>query len=180
MMDFAGLIVDGLGAFAALIAILFAVQAQEDATEARKEVGRERLRQFEMEILRDLVDHVERGYLSTGLIGSPSRLQNLRYRIELLREEPRLPSWLEVMDLSPAQARAKAGLEDEINSAQSAYEEHVATKVIAADQVAWNEELGRVDAARSDLISEADRKVQTILTDELREAISSRVNAADY
>lgn len=84
------------GALVGAIAILFAVAAQRTASKARRAVGAERRRQFELEELRGILERVEGGLLETPHYYQQIYAQ-LQHRIMLLPENA-LPAWRTLID----------------------------------------------------------------------------------
>jgi hypothetical protein len=165
-----------VGAAGAVIAIGFAIAAQRDATRARKAVSRERRRQFELEILRDLAEWVDNGNLA-GIADRTSRIRLVRRRISLVKDT--LPYWAEVVDLTPDAARATAGMEDQISAAQAALSEHNRTRLPSGNQDAWIAEGRRLDLAAQKLENQARGAVRDRLLADLERAVECHVDAVD-
>ncbi|MET7970525.1 hypothetical protein [Micromonospora sp. NPDC005305] len=93
-MDWVQLLFGVLGA----LALWFAYRAQKDATRARKEIPAERRRQFELEILRGLLDDLDEEQILHEVEFTPSRLQRYQHRLATLPDST-LPFWRQAMTM---------------------------------------------------------------------------------
>lgn len=93
-MDWVQLLFGVLG----VLAVWFAFRAQKDATRARRAIPAERRRQFELEILRSLLDDLDENQILHQVELSPSRLQRYQHRLAPLPSSA-LPFWRQVMSV---------------------------------------------------------------------------------
>jgi hypothetical protein len=168
--DWAALAAGVVGSVAALIAIWFAVRAQRDATAARREVGVERRRQFEVEVLRGLLDDVDAGGLEAHVAAdNPGWVNRYQHRLAMLSDEA-LPFWRTVMVL---------GWRDEVIE-QFRYTQRfdeTDTALRAAQRSADADEVQRLTVQRADNRAAFEDEVKSHLTRELLTAIRQRVDA---
>jgi hypothetical protein len=80
------------------LAVWFAYRAQKDATRARRAIPAERRRQFELEILRSLLDDLDENQILHQVEFSPSRLQHYLHRMAPLPDSA-LPFWRQAMSV---------------------------------------------------------------------------------
>ena len=96
--DAAGLLVDSIAAFAALVAIGYAVRAQQGTNRLRQETIDKRTRLFELEILREILRDIDNGLL-LHIAGDPRRLRQFTWRIDFLPTSE-LPSWRRLLTMN--------------------------------------------------------------------------------
>ncbi|GAA0494079.1 hypothetical protein Ade02nite_20730 [Paractinoplanes deccanensis] len=170
---------DVAGGIGAVIAIGFAVRAQRDATKARKSVARERRRQFEVQILREIVDLVDDDFLHE-IQFHPNRLRAFKHRFALLSPGT-LPYWQKLSGMN-WYLEVRAGTEFEqrqidVNAAHYAHLQARPESPAALDE--WDKERERLAASLVSVADDFEAYVKNRLLSELLKAIADRVDAVD-
>jgi hypothetical protein len=179
--DYLSLSVGTLGTIAAAVAIGFSVRAQKDSTKARRAVSLERRRQFELEILRHVLDDVDEKRVLHEIEFSPSRLQRYEHRIELLPDDV-LPYWRKAMKMNWYDELAlDLDLKQRQKEASEVYQEAVqrwSNRPTAEDEP-FRSNLDRLAIAVTQIAVEISNTVRGQLMDDLHTAIRQRVDAED-
>jgi hypothetical protein len=161
------LIFGAAGVVAAIVAIVIAVRAQ-------RSIADERRRQFELEILRQILAEVEDGNLLDEIEFKPGKVHRFRRRLMLIENPP--PYWVTVMsadwyaDLVPDRLRRQ----EEVSVEHAAAVNKAMANPDNADL--WAE----VERHKEELAILADgvrASVPRRLLNELEEAIRGRVDA---
>jgi len=176
--DWIGLAAGIAGSIAAAIAIWFSVLAQRDATQARREAAAERRRQFELEILRDLIEQVDGGILREAG-DDPRRLKKYEHRISLL-PAAELPFWRKLMTLDwQGEVSKLTGFDKPWHEAGAAVADSAKRQpdTEGPDLVAWQANHDRLAAELSEVARRFHETVSDRLLRELKGAVYGRVEA---
>src|SRR3954465_12617509 len=169
-----------VGALGAIIAIGFAVAAQRGSTRAQLAIVAERRRQFQLEILREIVTEVDDGFLYK-IAEEPVRLRKFARRLDLLPGSD-LPFWRDVIAMRwmdevvvamGVRDRWTAKSEEILNSAkeQETLEE--------SERKNWQERHDRLKAEVVEIAAGFHEAVSSQLLRELVAAITDRVEAGN-
>ncbi|MEU7925076.1 hypothetical protein [Micromonospora sp. NPDC049107] len=172
-MDWVQLLVGVLG----VLALWLAYRAQREATRARQEIPAERRRQFELEILRGVLDDLDEKQVLHEVEFSPSRLQRYQHRLAPLPDSA-LPFWRQAMTV------------DWYDSLPDDHGFRARQKALSVSRFAVVQQLGS-NPDDAELRAEADRQAAELsaaatqfaddirgrLLDELLAAIRERVEA---
>ncbi len=169
---------DIAGALGAAVAIGFAVKAHLGATKARLSVVHERRRQFELEILRDLLEDLD----TTDLLGDPNhvpgRLQRYEHRL-LMLPSTALPFWRQMARVTALhEIPVLAKTLDQIARAEQT-EQRERERLATAGVVTASGELERLRMARAQARLALGRAVRQRMADDIERAIKQRVETVD-
>lgn len=171
-----------VGALALFVAIAEVARARRENAETRREAAAERVRQFEIEILREILADVDGGLLHE-VGGYPHRLRKYARRIALLPQDD-LPFWRTLMEMrwqgevseftgfkEPWQAKS-------VEIGASAKERESLTD--PAEIADWRAQHDRLAAEVAEVADTFHETVSTRLLRELIEAITTRVAAGQF
>ena len=167
--DWLNFAVAAFSGFAAVAAIIIAVRAQ-------KSIADERRRQFELEILRQILTDAEESDLLHDVEFEPGKLRRYRRRLLLIRDPP--PYWMTVMsadwyaDLVPDRMRRQQEVSVQRFDVVRKLEKDPANTELQADADRLAEELAILG-------DEVKAGVPRRLLNDLEKAISDRVDARD-
>lgn len=168
-----------LSAIGTVVAIVYAVLAEREATKARAAVAIERRRQFELEVLREFLHDLESTEIAADVIDNPVLLAPYRHRLALLPAID-LPTWRALLGLQYRDdVSATLGFgeriqaaNDKVKEAQGAHPGWVETPAIRNEIRLLQEEVSAVNR-------EFERAVMTAMTEDVMAAIRRRVDATD-
>lgn len=159
-----------------VIAIFYAASAQRAARDARYDLAAERRRVFELEVLRDLVQTVDKYNLIAAAIDNPTVLHQFTQRLTLLAGTE-LPFWRRAVRASWRNDLVEElGHKEEIEQVNKEHVAHQKARFEWEDQVAWQAESDRLQVEVSAVQRRFEADVTTNLVSELHHAIASKIN----
>lgn len=176
--DWFGLAAGTLGALGAAVAIGFAAAAQRAATEARRDAVKERRRQFELTVLRELVrDLDENPHLYVEASFKPALLRRYRLQLDLIAGD--LPYWRRLVDLDWRDEVVEASGLSDLKTRQQDLSKQLFdhNKVGKRGEKAWEAEYARLEGELSAVARQIEAYVTDRLIRELHEAIVARVES---
>ncbi len=178
LADHITFVVGLVGAAGTIVAIIFAVLAQQGATKARMSVTHERRRQFELEILRDFLEDLDKDQSLDSAMKFLQFAQRHKHRLALLPVDD-LPFWRQAIAVRAwSDLPGMVDLWDRMAAMDRARNDAVAARDAAGiGNTTASEVQLRLDQAQ--LTLELVTAMRANLSGDLAEAIRRRVEAAD-
>lgn len=169
---------DIIGAISVPVALYFGVRALFETADARRDAVDERRRLFELDILRELLAEVDRGFL-VEIEGSPHRLREYEYRLSLMSRAD-LPFWWTLIGMQwQDEVSAYLGFKERWHAKSvEIFESAKRRESLPASEVpAWRRNHDRLAAEVVEIADEFRATVQSELVRQLTCAVTGRVEA---